>query len=57
MRSPGFMTPTQKLGEYIRFHCRLDLRLNEMAALMTAGRWSPQFEFHVHTPHALKESL
>lgn len=57
MRSPGFMTPAQKLGEYIRFHCRLDLRLNEMAALMTARHWSQQFEFHVHTPHALKAGL
>jgi len=57
MRSPGFMTPAQKLGEYIRFHCRLDFRLNEMAALMTARHWSQQFEFHVHTPHALKAGL
>ncbi|MGE5525136.1 MAG: carboxymuconolactone decarboxylase family protein [Rhodospirillaceae bacterium] len=57
MRSPGFMTPAQKLGEYIRFHCRLDLRLNEMAALMTARHWSQQFEFYVHTPHALKAGL
>jgi 4-carboxymuconolactone decarboxylase len=57
MRSPGLMTPTQKLGEYIRFHCRLDMRLNEMAALMTARHWSQQFEFHVHTPHAVKAGL
>ncbi len=57
LRSPGFMTPAQKLGEYIRFHCKLDFRLNEMAALITARRWSQQFEFHVHTPHALKGGL
>lgn len=57
LRSPGLMGPAQKLGEYIRFHCRLDLRLNEMAALMTARHWSQQFEFHVHTPHALKAGL
>ena len=57
LRSPGLTTPLQKLGEYIRFHCRLDMRLNEMAALMTARQWSQQFEFCVHTPHALEAGL
>lgn len=57
LRSPGLMTPLQKLGEYIRFHCRLEMRLNEMAALMTARHWSQQFEFCVHMPHALEAGL
>ncbi|HEY9447181.1 MAG TPA: carboxymuconolactone decarboxylase family protein [Burkholderiales bacterium] len=57
LRSPGFMTPAQKLGAYIRFECQLDFRINEMAALMTARHWTQQFEFHVHRPHALKAGL
>jgi 4-carboxymuconolactone decarboxylase len=57
LRSPGLMAPTQRLGEYIRFHCTLDLRINEMAALMCARHWTQQFEWHAHVPHALKAGL
>jgi 4-carboxymuconolactone decarboxylase len=57
LRSPGLMGPTQKLGEYIRFHCVLDMRINEMAALMGARHWTQQFEWFAHVPHALKAGL
>lgn len=57
LRSPGMMSPAQKLGEHIRFHCKLDFKLNEMTGLMTARHWSQQFEFCVHTPHALEAGL
>ena len=57
LRSPGFMGPAQKLGEYIRFHCPLDMRINEMAALMGARAWSQQYEWFAHVPHALKAGL
>jgi 4-carboxymuconolactone decarboxylase len=57
LRSPGLMGPAQKLGEYIRFHCVLDARINEMAALMGARHWTQQFEWFAHVPHALKAGL
>lgn len=34
LRSPGFTRPVQKVGEYFRYHCPLDRRINEMAALI-----------------------
>lgn len=57
LRSPGLMAPTQRLGEYIRFHCTLDMRINEMAALMCARHWTQQFEWHAHVPHARAAGL
>lgn len=57
LRSPGLMGPAQKLGEYIRFHCVLDMRINEMAALIGARYWTQQFEWFAHVPHALKAGL
>lgn len=57
LRSPGLTTPMQKLGEYIRFHCVLELRINEMAALMTARHWTSQFEWQAHEKHARNEGL
>lgn len=57
LRSPGLARHAQKLGAYYRFECALDLRIRELAALMTARWWQQQFEFHVHVPHALGAGL
>jgi 4-carboxymuconolactone decarboxylase len=57
LRSPGLTAPTQKLGGYIRFECKLDLRIREIAGLMTASHWRQQYEFFVHVPHARKSGL
>lgn len=57
LRSPGFARHAQKLGAYCRFESGLDLRIRELAALMTARWWQQQFEFHVHVPHALGSGL
>src|SRR6266404_9251355 len=34
LRSPEFMSRVQKVGEYIRFICPLDKRINEFAAII-----------------------
>ena len=57
MRSPGFMRPAQKLGEYLRFHCTLDKRISEMAALIAARHWTQQYEWHAHAPKAVAAGL
>lgn len=57
LRSPGLAEPTQKLGEYIRWGVKLDMRIAELAGLMTARFWQQQYEFHVHVPHALKAGV
>ncbi len=57
LRSPNLMDRVQKLGEYIRYDCPIDLRVRELAALVTARHWTQQYEWHSHAPHALKAGL
>lgn len=57
LRSPDLMTPVQKIGEYLRFRCRLDRRIAEMATLMAARHWTQLYEWNAHHPLALKAGL
>lgn len=57
LRSPNLMDRVQKLGEYIRYDCPIELRVRELAALMAARHWTQQYEWHSHVPHALKAGL
>jgi 4-carboxymuconolactone decarboxylase len=57
LRSPEFMRRVQKVGEYIRFQCPLDKRINEFAALIAARHWSQQFEWWAHHRQALEAGL
>ena len=57
LRSPGLMTPVQKVGEYLRFHCELDRRIAEMATLIAARHWTQTYEWNAHHPLALKAGL
>ena len=57
LRSPEFMSRLQKTGEYLRFHSALGARLNEFVILLTARRWTQQFEWHAHYPIALKAGI
>jgi 4-carboxymuconolactone decarboxylase len=57
LRSPEFMSRLQKTGEYLRFHSALGARLNELVILLTARRWTQQFEWHAHYPIALKAGV
>jgi 4-carboxymuconolactone decarboxylase len=57
LRSPEFMSRLQKTGEYLRFNNVLGPRLGEMVILLTARRWTQQFEWSAHYPLALKAGL
>ena len=51
------MSPLQKVGEYLRFKCRLDRRIAEMATLIAARHWTQNYEWSAHHPLALKAGL
>ncbi len=57
LRSPGLADPAQRLGAHIRFASSIPAHLNEMAILLTARRWSAQFEWHAHRELALAAGL
>lgn len=54
LRSPEFMSRLQKMGEYLRYESRLGPKLNEFVILLTARRWTQQYEWDAHFPLALK---
>jgi 4-carboxymuconolactone decarboxylase len=57
LRSPGAGNIIQKLGEEIRFRSSLPSRLNEMAILITARKWTSQYEWFAHHKLALEAGL
>ena len=57
LHSPGLAEPAQRLGAHIRFASSLPAALNEMAILMTARRWTAQFEWHAHRLMAIDAGL
>ena len=57
LRSPELMDRVQRVGEYIRFRCPLDKRINELAAAITARHWTQQFEWWAHKRQALEAGL
>jgi 4-carboxymuconolactone decarboxylase len=57
MRSPDLMSRVQKVGEYIRFICPLDKRINEFAAIIAARHLNQQFEWWAHYRQALDAGL
>jgi 4-carboxymuconolactone decarboxylase len=57
LRSPEFMNRVQKVGEYIRFVCPLDKRINEFAAIIAARHWGQQFEWWAHYRQGVEAGL
>jgi 4-carboxymuconolactone decarboxylase len=57
LRSPTLADRAQKLGEFCRFNSSLEKRLSELAILMTAKRWTAQFEWYAHEPMAREGGL
>ncbi len=57
LRSPALFDHVQKLGAYIRYDSVIELRIRELAALMTARYWTNQYEWHSHVPHAVKAGI
>ncbi|MBC8240331.1 MAG: carboxymuconolactone decarboxylase family protein [Alphaproteobacteria bacterium] len=57
IHSPVFADRAQSLGEYCRFNSALEPRLSELAILVTARKWTAQFEWFAHEPMALAGGL
>jgi 4-carboxymuconolactone decarboxylase len=57
VRSPELMSRLQKVGEYLRYNNSLPQKLMEMTVLMTARRFTQQYEWNAHYPLALKAGL
>ena len=57
LRSPEVMTRAQLLGQQLRFKSSLPPRLSEFVILLTARRWTQQYEWNAHRPLALQGGL
>ena len=57
LRSPKLMERMQKLGEFIRFECELDERVNVLAGLMVARHWTNQYIWIGHIAQAIKAGI
>ena len=57
LRSPGLMRHAHKLGAYVRFESIIPPRLNELAILLTARKWTAQFEWFAHSRLAREAGL
>src|SRR6202011_3012513 len=57
LRSPGLADPAQRLGAYVRFESSLPPHLNELAILVTARRWTAQYEWLAHRRLAVDAGL
>jgi 4-carboxymuconolactone decarboxylase len=57
LRSPGMGNIIQQLGAEIRFRSSLPSRLNELAILITARKWTSQYEWYAHYKVAMEAGL
>ena len=57
LRSPEVMSRARAMGDYLRFKSSLPPRLSEFVILMTARRWTQQYEWNAHQPLALQGGL
>jgi 4-carboxymuconolactone decarboxylase len=57
LRSPDLADRVQRVGEYVRFKSSIPAHLNELAILVTARRWSAQFEWWAHRRLAMQAGL
>src|SRR3954449_3076590 len=54
LRSPEVMNRARAMGDYLRFKSSLPPRLSEFVILLTARRWTQQYEWNAHQPLALQ---
>jgi 4-carboxymuconolactone decarboxylase len=57
LRSPELADCMQKVGQYVRFKCGLDKRLNRLAGMLATRHWCNQYEWNGHVPYALKAGM
>jgi 4-carboxymuconolactone decarboxylase len=54
LRSPEVMSRARALGDYLRYKSSLPPRLSEFVILLTARRWTQQYEWHAHQALAIQ---
>ncbi|MBI3403603.1 MAG: carboxymuconolactone decarboxylase family protein [Acidobacteria bacterium] len=52
LRSPELMNRARAMGDYLRYKSALPPRLSEFVILLTARRWTQQYEWNAHEPLA-----
>jgi len=57
LRSPEVMTRARAMGDYLRYKSSLPPRLSEFVILLTARRWTQQYEWNAHQAAALQGGL
>jgi 4-carboxymuconolactone decarboxylase len=57
MYSPEVMTLARSMGDYLRFKPKIGTTLSELVILMTARRWTQDYEWYVHAPIAEKVGI
>jgi len=57
LRSPEVMNRARAMGDYLRYKSALPPRLSEFVILLTARRWTQQYEWNAHAPLALQGGL
>ena len=57
LRIPALADRVRTLGDYVRFESSLPRLLTELAILVVARFWSAQYEWHMHSQHAVKAGL
>jgi 4-carboxymuconolactone decarboxylase len=57
LRSPEVMNRARAMGDYLRYNSVLPPRLSEFAILITARRWTQNYEWDAHAALAAKGGL
>jgi 4-carboxymuconolactone decarboxylase len=57
LRSPEVMNRARAMGDYLRYKSALPPRLSEFVILLTARRWTQQYEWNAHQALALQGGL
>src|SRR5258708_21302502 len=57
LRSPEVMSRARAMGDYLRFKSALPPRLSEFVILLTARRWTQQYEWNAHQALAAQGGL
>lgn len=57
LRSPEVMSRARAMGDHLRFKSSLPPRLSELVILLTARRWTQQYEWDMHVPLALRAGV
>lgn len=57
MYSPEVMTLARAMGDYLRYKPKIGTTLSELVILITARRWTQDYEWYVHAPIARKVGI